>query len=127
MAGSRRAIAVALLLAALPLGAGAGAGFVYAHEPQPDRVTVRIDTARPSRAEQFIRGTIASASTDSIEVTTILGVEPVPLPAGTPIEELIPVPGDEIAPGLRVNLGGNQTQRGFMLTGVVTMAAEPAP
>ncbi len=127
MEGSRRVLAVALLLAALPLGAGAVAGFVYAHEPQPDRVTVRIDTAPPRQAEQFIRGTIASASPDAIEVTTMLGVEPVPLPAGTPIEELMAVPGDEIAPGLRVNLGGNQTQRGFVLTGVVAMAAEPAP
>lgn len=127
MAGHRRAVAVALLLAMLPLGAGAAAGFVYAHEPQPDRVSVRIDTARPARAEQFIRGTIASASPDSIDVTTILGVEPAPLPAGTPIEDLIAVPGDQIAPGLRVNLGGNQTQRGFVLTGVVAMAAEPAP
>ena len=127
MAGRRRVIAVALLLAVLPLGAGAVADFVSTHEPQPDRVIVRIDTARPRPAEQFIRGTIASASPDSIDVATILGVEPVPLSRGTPIEELAPVPGDEIAPGLRVNLGGNQTQRGFVLSGVVAMAAEPAP
>ena len=127
MAGRRRAIAVALLLAALPLGGGAVTGFVYAHEPLPDRVTVRLDTAPPPRAEQFIRGTIASASADSIDVATLVGLEPVPLPAGTPIEELIPVPGDDIAPGLRVNLGGNRTRRGFTLTGVVAMATEPAP
>ena len=90
-------------------------------------MTVRLDTAPPPRAEQFIRGTIASASADSIDVATLVGLEPVPLPAGTPIEELIPVPGDDIAPGLRVNLGGNRTRRGFTLTGVVAMATEPAP
>ncbi len=127
MAGRRRALTIVLLLAALPLGAGAVAGFVYAHEPQPDRVTVRVDTARPPQAEQFIRGTIASASPDSNDVTTIVGVEPVPLPAGTAIEELVPVAGDKIAPGLRINLGGNQGRRGFVLTGVVAMGAESAP
>lgn len=106
------------LLLAAAFAIGATVGFVYAHDPRPDEVTVRVAESAPPLAEGFVAGTVASAGAAQIVVRTAEGEVTVELPPGTTIEEL--APAAEIVIGAPVNLGGNLTARGPVLTGVVT-------
>lgn len=114
---------VLLLLIALALGAGFAGGFVYAHDPRPDRIEVRVGGSDREPAEAFIAGTLASVDGARIELRTESGSVTIDLPPGTPLEELLPATAEEMAVGSPVNLGGNITGEGPVLTGVV--AFEP--
>ena len=121
MSSRLRGAAVLSLLVAAAFAAGAGGGFVYAHDPQPDRVTVRVSAPAPP-AEEFVAGTIVDVGQRRIAVRTDAGEVTVEIPAGTPIEELAPAGHAEMVVGTAVNLGGNQTPGGPVLTGVVAFA-----
>ena len=121
MSSRLRGAAVLSLLVAAAFAAGAGGGFVYAHDPQPDRVHVRVSAPAPP-AEEFVGGTILEVEQGRIAVRTDAGEVTVEIPAGTPIEELAPAGPAEMVVGTAVNLGGNLASGGLVLTGVVAFA-----
>ena len=122
-----RAQAGTLAVAAIILGGAFGlallAGFVYSHEPQPERVDIRVDSSRPPDAEQVLPGTVTRTTADSIEVTTILGAETVAL-EGLVAEDLVPLDEDSPTVGAPANIGGTRTQTGYVLSGVVIIETD---
>jgi hypothetical protein len=108
------------------------ASFVYTHEPQRDTLGVTISDvpAQPSD-ERAVGGTIASIDAASLQLSTEAGDVTVLLPAGVPVVDLVRVStGDEaggesieapFAPGTPVNVGGEQTQTGLIVSGIVAV------
>ena len=121
MSAGLRGPAVLLLLAGAVFVGSAAAGFVYAHDPQPDRVTVRLSDSAPGGAERFVGGTIVSAAAGVIELRTDAGVVTIETPPGTPLEELLPAGSAELTVGTPVNLGGRRTAESAVLSGLVAL------
>lgn len=121
-----RSAVVLTVLVAVAFAGGASGGFVFAHDPQPDRVTVRLGGAGPPPAEAFISGTIASIDGDSLTLIVESGMVPVDLPEGLPIEVLERARPEQMAVGAAVNLGGMPTLRGPVLTGAVALVEPQA-
>jgi len=99
-------------------GLGVLAGFVYRHEPAAAVTVVELQPAAAPPVEE-IRGTVLAAGPDFLEVSTAEGVRRVSLTGTTPIEELTPVREALEVPAGTANIGGNRTDSGFVLTGVV--------
>ncbi len=118
-----RWIAVLSLLTTAAFAAGAGCGFVYTHEPQPDRVVVRVSAPVPP-TEKFVAGTIVTVEQKRITVRTEADELAIEIPTRTPIEELLSVAPADIAIGAPVNIGGKPESEGLVLTGVVTFAEQ---
>jgi hypothetical protein len=97
-------------------GAGVAAGFVYAHEPAPTEVRAVLEVP-PATPTTEVRGTLSSAGSDFLEITTSGGAVRLVSP-GVPVEDLVPLVG-EVPAGVAANLGGNVTENGYVLTGVV--------
>ena len=108
-----------LLVLLAAFGLGVAGGFLYTHEPAPPELRTRL-TAGRAEAESSVRGTLTSIGADHIEVTTAEGARRLSLAASVPIEELTPLTG-AVAEGAAVNLGGNRTESGFVITGVVVI------
>lgn len=108
---------VLALLASFALGLSGG--FVYAHEPAPPEVRAVL-TREPAPPETLVRGTLSAIGPDFLEIATPEGVRRLSLPPGVGVEELIPL-GGSVAPGSTVNVGGNRTESGFVITGVVVV------
>lgn len=96
-------------------GLGVLAGFVYGHEPAAPVTVLQLQSTAPAPHDE-IRGTVVSAGPDFLEVSTGEGVRRVAIDDATPLEELTPI--REVPSGL-ANVGGNRTESGFVLTGVV--------
>lgn len=94
---------------------GALMGFVYGHEPTAPVTTLRLQASGESSHEE-LRGTVLAAGPDFLEVSTAEGVRRVTISRTTPLEEL--APAREVPTG-QANVGGNRTDSGFVLTGVV--------
>ncbi len=99
---------------------GLAGGFVYSHESATPEVSV-ILTSEPASAEAVLRGTISSVGPDFVEIATSEGVRRLSGPPGAGVEDLVPFNGPVTA-GSAVNVGGNRTDSGFVITGVVVVA-----
>ena len=110
-------------LAVAAFTAGAAGGFVYAHDPQPDRVIVRLSSPGARQTESFLSGTIADIEGERITLRTEAGAITVQLSANVPVEELLRSGAGEMIVGASVNLGGKLTASGSVLTGVVRIEA----
>jgi hypothetical protein len=99
--------------------AGLLAGFVYAHEPSAPELRMRLEPAAAA-ADPFIRGTLVSASSAAIEISTASGTQRFDLAPGAPVEELAPLTGP-LPDGAPANAGGHRTENGFVITGVVVL------
>ena len=119
-----RGLAVLLVPAVAAFAAGAAGGFVYAHDPQPDRVIVRLSSFGSRQTESFLSGTIADIDGERITLRTDAGGITLQLPANVPVEELLRSAAGEMTIGASVNLGGKLTASGPVLTGVVRIEEE---
>lgn len=120
---ARQALAPVLaLLASFALGLGGG--FVYAHEPAAPEVRAVL-TREPASPEAVVRGTLSAIGSDFLEIATSEGLRRLSVPAGVRVEDLIPLDGT-VAAGSAVNVGGNRTDSGFVITGVVVVSERPA-
>jgi hypothetical protein len=120
-----RGLVVLLVLAVAAFAAGAAGGFVYAHDPQPDRVIVRLSSSGAPEAESFLSGTIADIDGERITLRTDAGAITVELPTNVPVEELLRSEAGEMIIGASVNLGGKLTSSGPVLTGMVRIDDAP--
>ncbi len=120
-----RGLVVLLVLAVAAFAAGAAGGFVYAHDPQPDRVIVRLSSSGARQTESFLSGTIADIDGERMSLRTDAGGITVQLPANVPVEELLRSEAGEMIVGASVNLGGKLTASGPVLTGVVRIEDAP--
>ncbi len=124
MSARLRGLAVLLVLAVAAFAAGAAVGFVYAHDPQPDRIIVRLSSSGVPQTESFLSGTIVDIDGERITLRTDAGGVTVQLPADVPVEELLRSETGEMITGASVNLGGKLTASGPVLTGVVSIEEE---
>lgn len=99
-------------------GLGMVAGFVYAHEPVPAVIQLELLPSEGGR-EAEVRGSVSAVAADYIDVATAEGARRISMPPGTPIEALLPTL--EVPLGARAVIGGNRTESGFVLTGIVVV------
>ncbi len=125
MSARRRGLAVMLVFAVAAFAAGAAGGFVYAHDPQPDRVIVRLSSSGAPQTEGFLSGTISDIDGERITLRTDAGAITVQLPSNVSVEELLRSEAGEMIVGASVNLGGKLTASGSVLTGVVRIEDAP--
>lgn len=102
---------------------GIAGGFVYAHDPQPPEFRTSLSSAPPP-ADTAVRGTLSAVAPGYIEVTNADGARRLEFGPAVPVEELIPLEGG-IPDRAPVNVGGNRTESGFVLTGVVVLGGAP--
>jgi hypothetical protein len=124
MRNAAGSLIVAAIVIVAAFGAGLGGGYVYSHDPQPERIDVRVDSSDPPASEQVLPGTIGAVDGANVEVTTVLGTELVALD-GVIVEELEPLDGALPASGAAANLGGTRTDAGYVLSGIVVVESTP--
>ncbi|MCC6238215.1 MAG: hypothetical protein IT299_11695 [Dehalococcoidia bacterium] len=121
MTASRRGAQLVLGVGVLGVFAlGVLAGFVYGHEPAAAVTVLELQPAAGTPAEE-VRGTVLVAGPDFLEVSTTEGVRRVSFTSATPVEEL--TPAREASAGA-ANIGGNHTESGFVLTGIVFLGEQ---
>ena len=98
---------------------GALSGYVYAHEPVAPELRTRLEPPAAT-PDTMLRGALATATTDFIEVSTAAGPQRLRVTPAVPVEELAPLT-TAIPEGAPVNVGGHRTESGFVLTGVVVL------
>ena len=123
-----------MVRAALPLvvalavafGLGAAGGFAYAHDPGADRVVVRIEReqAAGGRAEAVVGGEVVRVDGARLVIETDRGPFEVDV-SGLAVEELVRT-GD-LGVGATVNIGGEQTRSGLVLSGIVAIEGTATP
>lgn len=107
-------------LLALLFVAGAALGYVYTHEPVRDTLDVQVSASSAAPGVRTVTGTVAGVEGGRLVLTTAGGTVTLPLPAGTPVDELVRA-ADGFAAGTRVNVGVESTQYGLVLTGLVAV------
>ena len=111
-----------VLLAVFALSAGAG--FLLEHEPVPDERRIFIDReAPPPGPREFSGGEVTAVGGGLIAIRTPEGIVEFELHPGASVEELRRTAEPRFAPGDAVNLGGEQSEFGLVLTGVVALEA----
>ncbi len=120
-----RSVATTAFVLVAVFAASAAAGFLLEHEPAPDEQRIFIDReAPPPGPREFSGGEVTAVGGGRIAIRTPEGVQEFELHSGAFAEELRRVAEPRFAPGDAVNLGGEQSEFGLVLTGVV--ALEPA-
>jgi hypothetical protein len=120
LAPRARGAAVLLVLLVFIATAGFVGGFVYSHNPQPNKVLLRISTANNRPAEEFITGTITRIGSGSFSLSSEESTRSVDFDGATLIDELLQADPAMLNVGAVVNLGGNLAGEGPVLTGVVS-------
>lgn len=121
LAPRARGAAVLLVLLVFVAGAGFAGGFVYSHNPQPDKVSLRISTSGNQPAEEFITGTIVRLDGGSFSLASEEALRSVDFDGSTLVDELLQADPETLGVGAVVNLGGNLAGEGPVLTGVVSL------
>ena len=115
----RSIVATAIVLVAI-FAAGLVAGFVHAHEPERDELVLTIDREPlPAEGATVVSGEIVSIDGARITLRTAAGLVELDLAPGLPLEELTRAGLVGLDPGEAVNIGGERTNIGLVLTGVV--------
>jgi len=116
-------LVVALVIA---FGLGAGGGFAVAHDPSADLVVVRVEQERAADgpAEAVVSGVVVRVDGARLVIETDRGPLAVDL-SGLAVEELARMA--ELGVGATVNIGGEQTPSGLVLSGVVAIDGAAAP
>jgi hypothetical protein len=115
--------AVGTLLLGIAFALSLAGGFVYAHEPQPEQVDIRVDSSRAPDGERILPGTITATANGTVEVTTVLGAETVPLDRLV-TEDLLPLEEAPAELGAPANVGGTRSDAGYVLSGVVIISPD---
>ena len=119
-----------MVRAALPLviafGLGAGGGFAVAHDPSADRVVVRVEQERAADgpAEAVVGGAVVRVDGAQLVIETDGGQLAVDV-SGLAVEDL--ARAGELGVGATVNIGGEQTQSGLVLSGIVAIEGTVTP
>ena len=120
-----RSVATTAFVLAVVFAASAAGGFLLEHEPVPDERRIFIDReAPPPGPREFSGGEVTEVGGGRIAIRTPEGIAEFELQPGASTEELRRTTEPRFAPGDAVNLGGEQSDFGLVLTGVV--ALEPA-
>jgi hypothetical protein len=119
----RSALTYAAIVAVV-FAAALVASFVYTHEPQRDTLSVSLRTT-PAQAsgERTVGGTLAAVDGGTLQLHTDTGDVSVTLPAGVPLLDLTRVPSADapFATGAAVNVGGEETPSGLVISGIVAV------
>ena len=119
----RSIVATAVVLAAV-FAAAAGAGFLFEHEPAPDERRIAIDREPPPPGpEAFLGGEVVSVGEGRLSLRTSEGVVEIAFGGDVVVDELRRVSESRFTPGDAVNLGGEQSDFGLVLSGVVAIDA----
>ena len=117
-------MATTVFVLAAVFAASAAVGFLLEHEPAPDERRISIDReAPPPGPPEFVGGEVTAVDGGRIALRTPEGVLEFELGPDTSFEQLRRVAEPRFAPGDTVNLGGEQSDFGLVLTGVVALEA----
>ena len=117
-----RGVVTYVVIAAIVFALSGLGGFVYGHEPQRDLLDVRVTTTgAPAPAEAIESGTVIA-----IDGATLLLDSGASFDAPPIAEALVPATGEQLPEGTLVNVGGDITTSGLVLTGVVAIGREAA-
>ena len=101
-------------------------GFLVGHAPEADTIAVRLEPPTDLPTDTLHSGTVSTQDAGALEIATASGPQRFDLAPDTPIEDMIPL-GEEpdVAEGVPVNVGGERTNNGYVLTGVVVVEGAP--
>lgn len=123
------ALRIPLLGAAIGVaafGLALGGGFLVGHQPGPSTVAIRLEPPQNPPTETLHQGVVSSADDATLQVSTANGARQFDLRPDTPVEDLSPLgEAPAVAEGAPVNVGGERTNNGYVLTGVVVLEATP--
>lgn len=127
MSRRRRALLTYLVVAGAIFALGLAGGFVFEHDPERDIVALNVDRSpRPDALPgELLRGSLLASDAGSLRLDTEGGPVAVELTPDTSIEELVRVGADALGAGTSVNLGGERTPFGLILTGIVVIESRP--
>jgi len=121
-----RSFLVYLLALVLVFGGGLAGGFVYQHEPERDALEVRLlTTDDDAEIETIVAGQLIEVGSDFVVIR--IGGEDfrLELAADVALDELTRIDDPSSLQGQTVNVGGQQTVNGLILTGIVAIGGAP--
>jgi hypothetical protein len=121
-----RSLLVYLLALAIVFAAGVAGGFVYQHEPERDIRTVQLTVDDPdAEVQTIVAGEIVEVGGDFIVIRIDNQEFRLTLPVDAAFDELTRVEDPTTLEGRTVNVGGQQTVSGLILTGIVAIGDSP--
>jgi hypothetical protein len=121
-----RSLLVYLLALAIVFTAGVAGGFVYQHEPERDIRTVQLTVDDPdAEVQTIVAGEIVEVGGDFIVIRIDNQEFRLTLPVDAAFDELTRVEDPTTLEGRTVNVGGQQTVSGLILTGIVAIGDSP--
>lgn len=120
MSPRARGVITYVVIAVIVFALSGLGGFVYGHKPQRDLLDVRVTTAgAPAPAEQIESGTVIAIDGSTLLLDSGASFDSPPI-----AEALVPATGEQLPEGTLVNVGGDVTTSGLVLTGVVAIGRE---
>ena len=121
-----RSLLVYLLALLLVFAGGVAGGFVYQHEPERDIRTVELTTDDPDADVQtIVAGELIEVGSDFIVIRIDNQDFRLTLPPDATLDELTRIDDPTTLEGRTVNVGGQQTVSGLILTGIVAIEGPP--
>ena len=121
-----RSFLIYLLALVLVFGGGLVGGFVYQHEPERDALEVRLlTTDDDTEIETIVAGQLIEVGRDFVVIR--IGGEDfrLELAADAALDQLTRIEDPSSLQGQTVNVGGQQTVNGLILTGIVAIGGVP--
>ncbi len=120
MSARSRGVVIYLVIAAIVFALSSLGGFVYGHEPERDLIDVRVTSAgAPAATEQIESGTVIAVDGSTVRLDSGASFDAPPV-----AEALVRTTGEQLPVGTLVNVGGDVTEAGLVLTGVVAIGGE---
>ena len=109
-----------IIVMSLSMFVGGVAGFVYGHAPQREALTVTtaLPVTDPAAA---IAGTVIEVTSGRLVIEAGGKRTELRLPADAIVEDIRALPPESLTPGTVVNVGGERSEFGLALTGVVAL------
>lgn len=121
-----RSLLVYLLALLLVFAGGVAGGFVYQHEPERDIRTVELTADDPDADVQtIVAGELIEVGSDFIVIRIDNQDFRLTLPPDATLDELTRIDDPTTLEGRTVNVGGQQTVSGLILTGIVAIEGPP--
>ena len=121
-----RSLLVYLPALVLVFAASAAGAFVYQHEPERDVRTVQLISDDPdAEVQTIVAGEVTEVGADFIVIRIDNQDFRLSLPADAAFDELTRIEDPTALEGRTVNVGGQQTVSGLILTGIVAIGDSP--